>query len=194
MTTQEKGLELEKRCYEKLVELQFQKLLFTKVTDNGADIIGTYNGTKYVFQCKNHKKTQGNKCVQEIVAAQKLYKANRSVVISSSGFTPAAISLAKANNCILIDTEGFLELDSFPPSNYSAIFQNERVYDFDYDIIEKFEETKRRYGRTPKLAELDKHLRYLIQEKYKNYGNFLETLGDKKYTSKHTADELKAEY
>ena len=74
MTNREKGLEFEKQCFSKLVNLNFADLSLTKNTDNGADIIGTLNGTRYVFQCKNHKKPQGNRCVQGVIAAQKLYK------------------------------------------------------------------------------------------------------------------------
>lgn len=195
MTNHQKGIEFEKECYQKLESLGFKDLSFTKNTDNGADIIGTFNKTKYVFQCKNHSKAQGNRCVQEVVSAQKLYKANRSAVISKSGFTRAAKSLAKANNCILISAIDLFDLESFPPTNYSAIFQDSSTYiDIDYDVLEKYEEKKRYYGRTPKWEEMDKHFRYLIIQKYKNYGNFLATIGDRKYTCKPTDEELKAEY
>ena len=141
VTNQEKGLEFEKQCFSKLVDLNFTDLSLTRNTDNGADIIGTLNGTKYVFQCKNHKKSQGNRCVQEVIAAQKLYKGNRCVVISYSSFTSAAIALAKANNCILIEANEFFELSDFPPKDYAAKFdQNTQIYDFEYQLIEKYEE------------------------------------------------------
>ena len=169
VTNQEKGLEFEKQCFSKLVDLNFTDLFLTRNTDNGADIIGTLNGTKYVFQCKNHKKSQGNRCVQEVIAAQKLYKGNRCVVISHSSFTSAAITLAKANNCILIKANEFFELSDFPPKDYTATFdQNTVVYDFEYQLIEKYEEVKKRIGRTPKWEELDAHTRYVITRKYKN--------------------------
>ena len=93
MTNRDKGLEFEIQCFSKLVDLNFTDLSLTKNTDNGADIIGTLNSTRYVFQCKNHKKPQGNRCVQEVIVAQKLYKGNRSVVISDSPFAAAAIAL-----------------------------------------------------------------------------------------------------
>ncbi len=195
VTNQEKGLEFEKRCFSKLVDLNFTDLSLTRNTDNGADIIGTLNGTRYVFQCKNHKKPQGNRCVQEVIAAQKLYKGNRCVVISHSSFTSAAIALAKANNCILIKANVFFELSDFPPKDYSAQFdQNTPVYDFEYQLIEKYEEIKKRLGRTPKWEELDAHTRYVITKKYKNYSIFLSSIGDKKCTAKHSDDELKKEY
>lgn len=195
MTNHEKGLEFEKQCFLKLTELNFLDLSLTKNTDNGADIIGILNGTKYVFQCKNHIKSQGNRCVQEVIAAQRLYKANRSVVISCSPFTAQAIALAKANNCILLTSVEFFELSEFPPKGYTAIFcGNTIVYDFDYQLIERYEEIKKQIGRTPKWDELSPNVRYLIKSKHKNYGNFLSSIGDMKQRSVHSDDELKKEY
>ena len=195
MTNQEKGLDFEKRCFSKLVDLDFVDLSLTKNTDNGADIIGTLNGTKYVFQCKNQKKPQGNRCVQEVIAAQKLYKGNRCVVISDSSFTAAAIALAKANNCILIQAVEFFGLSEFPPRDYAEKFhENTLVYDFDYQLIERYEEIKKRVGRTPKWNELNENIRYLIKKRYKNYGNFLTSIGDAKHTAKHSDEELQKEY
>lgn len=195
ITNQEKGLEFEKRCFMKLVDLGFSDLSLTKHIDNGADIIGTLNGTRYVFQCKNHKKSQGNGCVQEIIAAQSLYNGNRSVVISYSPFTTSAIALAKANNCILIQSSEFFKLTEFPPKGYTDIFgKNTLAYDFKYQLVERYEERKKELNRTPKWGELDANLRYLITKNYKNYGNFLTLIGDMKYASKHTSEELKNEY
>ncbi|MBQ7004362.1 MAG: restriction endonuclease [Oscillospiraceae bacterium] len=195
MTNQEKGLDFEKQCFSKLTDLGFTDLSLTKSTDNGADIIGTFNGTKYVFQCKNHYKPQGNRCVQEVIAAQKLYKGNRCVVISNSSFTAAAIALAKANNCILLQAVELFELSEFPPPNYSKrLIDNTIVYDLDYQLIEKYESIKKIVGRPPKWNELNKNIRYMIKKKYKNYGNFLSSIGDDKYTTKHTDEELQKEY
>lgn len=195
MTNQEKGLDFEKQCYRKLEELNFKGLYLTKNTDNGADIIGTYNGTKYVFQCKNHKKKQGNACVQEVVAARALYKGNRCVVISQSSFTAQAIALAKENNCILIVASDFFRSSDFPPKDYSAIFkENTLVYNFYYQLIERYEEIKKKIGRVPRYCELNSNIQYLIRKNYKNYGNFLSSIGDRKFTSKHTDEELRDEY
>ncbi len=195
MTNNEKGLSFERKCFEKLSEIGFSDLRFTKNTDNGADIIGVYKGTIYVFQCKDHLKKQGNKCVQEVLAARLLYKGNRSVVISSSGFTAAAVSLAEANNCILLAAADFFILSDFPPQKYSQLFQQQGTfYEFDYDIIEEYTRIKNGIGRTPKWEELDKHIRYKICKKYKNYGNFLDAIGDKKCSSKVSNEEVKKEY
>lgn len=178
------------------MEIGFSDLRLTKNTDNGADILGTYNGLTYIFQCKDHARRHGaNKGVQEVVAAQRLYKANRCVVISSSGFTSSAIELAKANNCILLTSSDFFELHDFPPTNYSALFQTETaIMSFDYDLLEEYEQMRRVLGRTPKWNELDKHLRYKIKKEYGNYGCFLAAIGDTKYSTKPPNEELKKEY
>ncbi len=195
MTNNQKGLDFERKCYNKLIEVGFSNLRRTKNTDNGADIIGTYNGLTYVFQCKDHAKKHGNKGVQEVVAARHLYKANRCVVISSSGFTPSAIQLAKATNCILLTSSDFFEIHDFPPANYSLLFQEEVIVkDFDYDLVEEYHKIRKALRRTPKWAELDKHLRYKIRKEYKNYGNFLTKIGDTKYSTKPSDEELQKEY
>ena len=161
MTNNQKGLDFERKCYKKLKEIGFSDLQLTRNTDNGADIVGAYNGQIYAFQCKDHGKRQGNGCVQEAVAAQRLYGANRCVVISSSGFTPSAIALAKANNCILLTASDFWELHDFPPVNYSALFYEETIVnDFDYGLQEEYEKIRKNLHRTPKWDELDKHLKY----------------------------------
>ena len=195
MTNNQKGLDFERKCYNKLVEIGFLDLRLTKSTDNGADIVGTYNGLTYVFQCKDHAKRQGNKCVQEVVAARRLYKANRCVVISSNGFTPSAIELAKANNCILLTSSEFFELHFFPPTHYSALFQAEpAIISFDYNLLEEYEKVRRTLGRSPKWDELNKHLRYKIRKEYGNYGHFLSEIGDAKHSIKPSDEELKKEY
>lgn len=195
MTNNQKGLDFEKKCYNRLIEIGFLDLRLTKNTDNGADIVGIYNGITYVFQCKNHIKRHGNKGVQEAVAAQRLYKANRCVVISNSGFTPSAIELAKANNCILLTASDFFELHDFPPDNYSSPFQEKlTVNDFDYNLLEEYEKARRILHRTPKWDELNKHLRYSIKREYGNYGHFLAEIGDTYYSIKPSNEELRREY
>ena len=56
MTNNQKGLDFERKCYNKLEEIGFLDLRLTRNTDNGADIIGVYNGQTYVFQFKDQAK------------------------------------------------------------------------------------------------------------------------------------------
>lgn len=194
MTNNQKGIEFEKSCYKKLEEIGFSDLQLTNNTDNGADIIGTYNKTKYAFQCKNHAKAQGNKCVQEVIAAKMLYHCNRAAVISNSSFTPAAIKLAKANNCIILIASEFFLLQDFPPNQYGDTFENVVTYEMDYDVITNYEQHKKTLGRIPKGDELTPTLRYKIKKHYGNYTNFLEVIGDIKFSKKPTDEELQKEY
>jgi len=194
-TNNQKGLDFEKKCLEKLEEIGFSELSYTSNTDNGADILGKYKGLKFVFQCKAHQKKQGNKCVQEVVAARRLYGANRCVVISNSDFTPSAIELANANMCILITSSEFFALNDFPPDNYLCFLQQDiSVHDIDYNVLERYEKVRRAHRRTPKWDELDKHLQYRIKKEYKNYGCFLKVVGDPKYSAKPSNEEIRKEY
>lgn len=70
--------------------------------DQGADIVGSFNGVRTVFQCKRFKGSVGNAAVQEIVAARQHYGATRAVVVSTGTFTPSAKDLASSNNVLLI--------------------------------------------------------------------------------------------
>ena len=107
-----KGTEFEDQCFNDLERLGFKDLRLTKRgNDQGADIIGKYGGTTYVFQCKKHKKKQGNKSVQESIAAKTYYKASRCGVISESGFTKSAIQLARPNYCLLFISLNFAALN-----------------------------------------------------------------------------------
>ncbi len=195
MSNAQKGAEFEKVCLEKLQTLGFSDLFLTPNNDNGGDIVGLFKGQKYVFQCKYHTKNQGNKCVQEVVAAKSLYMANRCAVISNSSFTRSALELAKANNCILLSSDEFFQLRDFPPERYSSIFRDvPEVPHFDYDLIEAYEEFRRKIGRTPKWDELDKRLQYQIRKKYKNYTTFLREMGDERISIKPSDDDLRKEY
>ena len=193
MNNIEKGKQFELACKAKLEELGFENLLLTNNTDNGADIIGTLGNTKYVFQCKNHLKNQGNKCVQEIISARTLYKANRSMVISQSGFTKSAYQLAKPNYCILISGNEFFTLTDFLSTikEENISFQN---FGEDYDLLKIYEKLKTKIGHIPKNGDLDPTTRYLIRKKYKNLTNFVNSIGDVPYTIRPDDDKIKEEY
>lgn len=71
-------------------------------SDQGVDVIASKNGFTIVAQCKKYAKPVGNKAVQEIVAGKNHYKADKGIVIASSGFTNSAAQLAASNNIDLI--------------------------------------------------------------------------------------------
>lgn len=78
--------------------------------DFGADLIISKDGRKTVVQAKRYSKNVGIKAVQEAQASIAHYGASEAWVISNSGYTEAAISLARSNNVKLIDREQLIEM------------------------------------------------------------------------------------
>jgi HJR/Mrr/RecB family endonuclease len=88
--------------FESLLKKLFEKkgYLVTHTSlskDQGADLILEKFGERIVVQAKNWTNNVGNSAIQEVVASIKHYDANKSIVISSSGFTSSAIDLARSN-------------------------------------------------------------------------------------------------
>ncbi|MFC4305820.1 restriction endonuclease [Cohnella boryungensis] len=78
--------------------------------DFGADLEITKDGRKIVVQAKRYSRNVGIKAVQEAQASIAHYGAVEAWVISNSGYTEAAITLAKSNNVRLIDREQLIEM------------------------------------------------------------------------------------
>ncbi|AWL08560.1 hypothetical protein HME7025_00688 [Aquirufa nivalisilvae] len=193
MNNAEKGKQFELLCKAKLSELGFENLILTNNTDNGADIVGVLGNTKYVFQCKNHIKNQGNKCVQEVISAKTLYGANRSVVISNSQFTKSAIQLAKPNYCILITASDFFELTDFSNA-IRELPSIVPIYSDDYDLFKIYENVKKKIGRVPGNDDFDSSTKYQIRKKYGNLTNFIRSVGDEMFSIKPSNVKIKEEY
>ena len=83
-----------------------------KSRDFGADVTATYNGVRYVFQCKYYTVPVGIAAVQEIRSAKDFYSAHVAVVVTNSVFTKAAKILADEIGVILWDGEKLAELAS----------------------------------------------------------------------------------
>lgn len=81
-----------------------------KSRDFGADVTATYNGVRYVFQCKYYTVPVGIAAVQEIRSAKDFYSAHVAVVVTNSVFTKAAKILADEIGVILWDGEKLNEL------------------------------------------------------------------------------------
>jgi len=144
-----KGTEFEKRCLYLLRLLGFENLQLTKRgNDQGADLIGKYGGTTYVFQCKKHKKKQGNKSVQEAIAAKTYYQASRCAVISESGYTKSAFQLAHPNYCLLFTAEEFAKAvnsnKTFSHLIKDFTFPEHFPVEHDYDVISSCSKTAKR--------------------------------------------------
>lgn len=103
------GIEFEQKCIAKLEELGFERVKATSSSgDYGADIIADFGVSRFVFQCKFHKKMQGVRPVYEVNSARYYYEANRTVVISCSNFTEQAKILAEKCFCLLLTPKSFL--------------------------------------------------------------------------------------
>jgi hypothetical protein len=94
--------------FEVILKLLFEKMEFNVTltpfsNDQGADLVVEKSGIKTVIQAKNWQNNVTNKGVQEVHAAKYYYKAQKAVVISSSGFTQSARELARSTNVILWD-------------------------------------------------------------------------------------------
>ena len=89
-----------------LFEKMGYKVIHTTLSnDQGADLIIEKFGERTVIQAKNWQNNVGNTGIQEIVAAIKHYRAQKAMVISSSGFTQSASDLAKSNSVELWDRQ-----------------------------------------------------------------------------------------
>lgn len=71
--------------------------------DGGIDIIATIRSSTFAIQCKNHQKAIGPATVREMIGALGNPPAGSPVIVSSSGFTHEAWSLARGNFIILLD-------------------------------------------------------------------------------------------
>ncbi|SHN24254.1 restriction endonuclease [Gracilibacillus kekensis] len=83
--------------------------LTPKSGDYGADLILITTNKKIVVQAKRYKKNVGVRAVQEIVSAQKYYKADECWVITNSFFTNQAIKLASSNQVRLINRSELMD-------------------------------------------------------------------------------------
>ena len=192
-----KGIEFEKKCINKLKELGFQNVSDTRISgDYGGDIVACFDQIRYIFQCKDISKRQGVHAVQEILGAKNIYEANKCVVISSSGFTPNAYTLAKANFVLLLKSDDLFNAKDINTLLGDAIINvgNANIITHNYNIIEEFYKTKNEIGHTPTLPELNRTLRYRIRKDYGNYRVFINSIGEELKHSKPTKEILQNEY
>jgi restriction system protein len=74
-----------------------------KSGDYGADLVISKDQQRTVIQAKRYSKNVGIKAVQEVVAAKKVYSCQGAIVVTNSGYTQAARTLASANDVVLWD-------------------------------------------------------------------------------------------
>ena len=90
----------------KLLKKQGYSAKVTKGSnDFGVDIIAKKKFDKYAIQVKRYKSNVSRRAISDAVAGMAKYNCNKSMVITNSYFSKAAIELAKVNSCILIDRD-----------------------------------------------------------------------------------------
>lgn len=72
--------------------------------DQGVDIIATSGDERIAVQCKNYKKSVGNKPVQEVYAGARHHGCNKAWVMAPGGFTKGAFDLAGSVGVSLFDS------------------------------------------------------------------------------------------
>lgn len=81
--------------------------------DNGADVIGIdSHGRRTVVQCKRYAPNGrvGSPVIQTTIGALAIYRCDRALVITTGGYTPAAIDLAEQMDVQLVDGRRLVSL------------------------------------------------------------------------------------
>lgn len=78
--------------------------------DYGADIVISKDGKKIVVQAKRYKNNVGIQAVQEVLGGLSYYKADEAWVVTNSGYTKAAKTLAEESNVRLLDRNELVDL------------------------------------------------------------------------------------
>jgi restriction system protein len=80
--------------------------------DQGADLIVHYKGRKIAVQVKRRSDPVSNGAVQEVIAAQKLYRCGEGWVITNSRFTKSAREVATVHDVVLVEGTELSRLQS----------------------------------------------------------------------------------
>ena len=80
----------ERLCGEILTQCGWTVQLTQATRDGGADFVAEKDGHRLVAQCKRYAQSVGNKAVQEVHSAVRLYNGNVACVIAPMGFTAQA--------------------------------------------------------------------------------------------------------
>jgi restriction system protein len=83
-------LEYERHCAELLSEAGWKISMTPPTRDGGADFIAEKQSWRIIVQCKRYAEPVGNKAVQEVNSAVRLYQGNVACVVAPNGFTKQA--------------------------------------------------------------------------------------------------------
>ena len=79
--------------------------------DKGADVLAEKLGIRVAVQCKLQGNPVGIEAVQQVVSARLHYRTDIAVVVSSSGYTRSAETVAQTNAVMLLGPHSISELD-----------------------------------------------------------------------------------
>lgn len=105
------GEEFEEYVYEILKRIGYKHMQITKKSgDYGVDILASYKGVRYAFQCKYYSKPVGVSAVQQAYSGCEYYGYDEAVVVTNQTFTRQAHDLALKNGVILWDGEKLMKI------------------------------------------------------------------------------------
>jgi len=109
-STSQVGIEFEQRLMREISEtFPIAQIESTPVTgDQGADVLVTIDGIKFVIQAKRYTGVVGNAAVQEVFAAQQFYGADFALVVTTSRYTTPAQALAQKIGVGLTTADDYL--------------------------------------------------------------------------------------
>lgn len=97
------GAAFEKYVAQLLAHRGYRVTMTPKAGDYGVGLIAVGGGTKIAVQVKNYSKPVGVRAVQEVNTGRRYYGALDAWVVSRSGFTKQAKTLAAATGVQLVD-------------------------------------------------------------------------------------------
>ncbi len=106
------GVEYERHCAYILKNSGWKTSLTKGSGDQGVDIHAIKNNIIVAIQCKRLSKPVGNKAVQEALAGMQFVKANFSVVVTNSTYTPKAREIARETGTFLLTDNDLPHLES----------------------------------------------------------------------------------
>jgi len=103
--------EFETFCAEYLQSRFWNAEVMGKSADQGVDVLAKKDNVAVAIQCKKYSSSVGNSAVQEVYTGRLHYNADFAVVVSNSGFTKAAQSLALSTGVKLVSVYQLATLD-----------------------------------------------------------------------------------
>ena len=105
------GIEFERYVYEILKRIGYKHIQLTKKSgDYGIDILASYKGVRYAFQCKYYSKPVGVSAIQQAYSGCEYYGYDEAVVVTNQTFTRQAHDLALKNGVILWDGDKLMKM------------------------------------------------------------------------------------